>query len=88
VKTVETKHNTSHGSAEIGQKVIFVDSNRVTRNALLTMVWGDPADRPTVNLVTVSPDENKIDNYGRQIEHFTSVPHQERTTAPGMYWSF
>jgi hypothetical protein len=46
-----------------------------------------PENQPTINLVYVSTDEQKTDNYGRQIERRSSVVHKSNQGAPGYYWS-
>jgi hypothetical protein len=54
---------------EIGQSVIYTDPQRRDHKALVTTVWGPDC----VNVVYVSFDEAKQDQYGRQIERETSV---------------
>jgi hypothetical protein len=41
---------------------------------------------PSVNLVIISTDETKKDQYGRQIERHTSVVHRINQFTHGMYW--
>lgn len=87
----------------IGQTVNFMDSGCVMRNALVTAIHGELVYEqgelvyaPCVNLVTVSTDLNKRDNYGIQIERFSSVNHRsanayhEKSTGQpvGMTWEF
>jgi hypothetical protein len=44
---------------------------------------------PSLNLVYVSDDPNKTDQYGRQIERgATSVVHQRNQAAHGRFWRF
>lgn len=75
---------------QIGDHVVFVDSLQRECQALVTAVWGTatyPYNRaPSINVVTVHLDAARGDQYGRQIERFTSVAHQSGTTAPGYYW--
>jgi len=52
-----------------GDAVIFTDTVRVDHNALVTDVHGPDC----VNLLYVSKDSTKSDNYGRQIERASSV---------------
>lgn len=57
-------------------------------NALITAVWVIFHDdsQQCVNLVHVSSDENRQDDYGRQIERPTSVEHVSRKAVHGMYF--
>lgn len=71
--------------AKIGDPVIYVDQFGVPHDALLTQVW-DQTEAPSVNLVIVSADESKKDQYGRQIEHHTSVVHHSYQSAAGRKW--
>ena len=48
---------------------------------------GDSKPIPSLNVVFVSSDASKQDQYGRQTEHETSVVHQSLQAAHGMYWS-
>lgn len=59
----------------IGQVVKFTDENRVTHDALVTFVHGDPStpEKCLINLVHVEADESKFDNYGRQMARRTSI---------------
>ncbi len=57
---------------KVGDPVVFIDSLRVEKPALVTAVWS-----PTcINVVIVSDDTSKTDTYGRQIERNTSVMHK------------
>jgi len=68
---------------ELGQKVVFCDPKGVDHDALVTAVWTETC----LNLVVVSDDESKKDNYGRQIERHTSVTHSTVAgQAHGNYW--
>lgn len=78
---------------KVGDAVIFVDPYGKEHIALVTTSWGgttvhpgDDGPKPSVNLVFVSEDETKTDQYGRQIERNTSVVHQSNQSAHGMYW--
>ena len=79
---------------EVGQHVIFVDEDRGRHHALVVAVWGETVvhDRgisyPTLNLVYVSSDESKTDQYGRQIERVSSITPIEGSMAPGFCWLF
>lgn len=70
----------------VGTTVIFVDSYGRHRPALVTTCGDKNRPDTWVNLVIVSDDEAKTDQYGRQIERFTSVVHRSAQSAPGMYW--
>lgn len=74
--------------AEVGQACTFVDSLGRERAAIVTSSWknGDESKGDGVNVVVVDINEAKTDTYGRQVERFTSVPHQSTQPAPGMYW--
>lgn len=66
----------------VGDVVIFHDDRGRQHNALITAVWSQQC----VNLVHVSSDENRQDDYGRQIERPTSVEHVSRKAVHGMYF--
>ena len=74
----------------IGEMVIFVDATTKQHKALVTAVHGvNPAQRPSLNLVYVSDDENAQDQYGRQLaERVTSIVHVRDQNAEGMYWYY
>lgn len=67
---------------EVGQAVKYVDPSGEEHNALVTNSWGENC----VNLVYVSGDANKTDQYGRQIERSTSVVEKCIQQAPGQYF--
>jgi hypothetical protein len=70
--------------ADLAEAVIFTDTKGQDHNALVTAVWG-----PTcVNLLWVSDDTDKKDQYGRQIERNSSVPHVSMAGAHGYYFRF
>lgn len=69
-----------------GDIVIFADPLGKEHNALVTTVFGTGMEFPSVNLVYVSTDETKTDQYGRQIERNTSVVHESNQYAHGMKW--
>jgi hypothetical protein len=66
--------------------VIYIDSHRKPRRALVTKVWNSVGNLPGCNLVVVCDDESKTDGYGRQIERFTSVVHLSQNAAKGWCW--
>ena len=68
---------------QIGEAVTFCDSDGTDHPALVTCDWGG-----CCNVVLVSNDEAKKDDYGRQIERHTSVVDADRAGAYGMYWRF
>lgn len=57
---------------KVGQSIVFIDSLRQKHDAVVT-AWWTPS---CCNLVIVSGDEKKTDEYGRQIERHTSVCHK------------
>lgn len=70
-----------------GQKVTYVDSHAMEREALVTRVFhGMSGAADGCNLVFVSDDPSRTDSYGQQIERSTSVPHQSGQPAHGNYW--
>lgn len=83
---------------KIGDAVIVVDSFGKQHSGILTNIFGQgtPEEHkavygswPCANVVFVSDDERKTDQYGRQLERFTSFPH--KSTMPGvngMYFLF
>jgi hypothetical protein len=83
----------------VGDCVTYVDENRVWFSALVTAVWGEithgnladgtkVVNYPCINLVTISSDESRTDQYGRQIDRSTSIPYLKNQTAPGFCWFF
>ena len=69
---------------ELGEVVKWHDPTGVEHTALVTAVW-----TPTcINLVVVSHDEKKKDEYGRQIERYTSQQHKSVMNVHGFYWRF
>jgi hypothetical protein len=68
----------------VGQKVIFHDPVGTAHEALVTAVWGPYC----INLVYVSSDDTKKDQYGRQMERQTSCSKGGPNTAYGNYWRF
>lgn len=69
---------------QIGQHVIFCDSKSVDHDALVTCVH----TAECVNLLIVSGDAEKKDNYGRQIERPTSIRRMDSMMAHGFYFRF
>jgi hypothetical protein len=58
--------------ASIGDFVIFTEPDGTDHNALVTCVWSPV----TINVVYVSSDLERKDQYGRQIVRHTSVMHK------------
>jgi hypothetical protein len=73
---------------KIGSSVNFVDSKGREHNALVTCVHGPGDQNPAVNLVYVSPDPERGDGFGRQIERSSSAVHKNSQSAHGNYWYF
>lgn len=71
---------------KIGDAVVFVDPVGVKHSAVVTAVWPQYGNPPGLNLVYASDDEAKSDTYGRQIERSTSVVHESKQAAHGMFW--
>ena len=72
----------------VGDCVVFTDPVAQDHQALVTAVWGskDSPNEPAINIVFVSDDENRTDQYGRQVLHNTSVVHRSMQAAHGMFW--
>ncbi len=68
-------------TVKIGDVVLVADEYGVVRNGLVTNAWNT-----TINVLFVSGDETKTDQYGRQIERQSSCSHKLHTTAPGRFW--
>ena len=78
-------------SIKNGDHVMVMDERSVLHDGLVTNCWasgptkdGEPG--PTINVLFVTADESKRDQYGDQIERLSSCSHKLRTTAPGRYW--
>ena len=71
---------------QVEDVVVYVDTLRKKHNALVTAIHGDPEDNPSINLLIVSDDKNKGDEYGRQIERQSSVVHNSNQTAGANCW--
>lgn len=69
---------------KVGDIVSYYDSYGREHKALVTNVFGE--NKPAINVVYVSDDENRTDTFGRQIERQTSVVHRDNQYAHGMYW--
>lgn len=70
---------------QLRQVVVYTDPKGADHDALVTAVWSDTC----INLVYVSDDESKRDDYGRQIQRQTSVTHASGPgQAHGNYWRF
>ena len=82
----------SERKISIGDPVVFVDAKFVEHAALVTHVWGaetypdDGGRKPGLNIIYVSNDANREDQYGRQIIHETSVTHITMNEARAMVW--
>lgn len=78
-----------HGMGEervvkVCDTVVWHDAVGNPRPALVTAVWSQTC----INVVFVSDDNNKQDNYGRQIERQTSCTHKSLSPVHGFYWRF
>lgn len=75
---------------KIGDWVLFADQFGKEHPAFVTSVFdnGNPDEYPTpsLNVVYVSDDSTKTDQYGRQLERATSVPHESNQSAHGYKW--
>jgi hypothetical protein len=68
----------------VGEVVIWHDPRGLAHNALVTAVWG----KTCINLVVVSKDSSRNDDYGRQIERHTSQTHGSTHKVHGLYWRY
>ena len=69
--------------------VEFVDARGVAHPALVTAVWGNEDDvenPPSLNVVYLDPNDGAGDSYGVQLVRETSVVHESRQAAHGMFW--
>lgn len=76
-----------------GMFVKVVDEVGVLHDGLVTNNWGDcdvedGKAGPTINVLFVSDDQSKTDQYGTQIERLSSCSHKLNSHAPGRYWYF
>lgn len=67
---------------KVGDPVVWVDSQGMPHPALVTAAWSQTC----INVVFVSGDETKRDDYGRQIERQTSAVHASLQRTHGFYW--
>jgi hypothetical protein len=72
-------------SVDIGDSVSYWTVYNEEVIALVTEVYGS-GTYASVNLVFVSPNENSLDQYGRQIERANAVPHQRNQGANRNFW--
>ena len=68
----------------VGDYVIWHEADGTACKAIVTAVWSQTC----INVVIVSPDETKQDNYGRQIERRTSCGYKNQNNVHGFYWRF
>ena len=69
---------------QLGQAVIWTDASGNDFPALITAVWSETC----INVVFVSGDEKRRDDYGRQVERATSCQHVSESNVHGFYWRF
>ena len=77
-------------AVNVKDHVIYHDEKGRSHQALVTAVHGPNTDGsiPCINLVFVSGDETRQDQYGRQIERLTSIVHKSNSSAHGFYFRF
>jgi hypothetical protein len=73
---------------QTGQAVKVVDEVGVLHDGLVTNAWGEGSGnvQNCINVLFVTKDPNKRDQYGEQIERLSSCTHRDGTSAPGRYW--
>lgn len=64
-----------------GNHVVYHDERGTAHEALCTTDWGG-----CINVLYVSGDVSKKDQYGRQIERESSVIHASDSSVHGRYW--
>jgi len=69
---------------KVGEHVVYHDTVGEPHEALITTVFGPQM----VNVVYVSGDESRKDNYGRQIERASSCGHKDLVKVHGYYWRY
>ena len=80
----------------VGDTIIYFDEFGRSHHSLVTACWGDRTENgseairkfeePSVNLLFISPDEQRGDTYGRQIERRSSCMHATYQCAWGQAW--
>jgi hypothetical protein len=80
---------------EVGAHVVFITSDRRRVNALVEVVHAGAANAeehrekygswPCINVLYISPDADKQDQYGRQKERASSVSHGFQQGVPRGY---
>jgi hypothetical protein len=68
----------------VGDVVVYHEPDGTPRNALVQTVWNETM----LNVAYLSGDENRKDQYGRQIMHATSCQHKSKWEVHGNYWRF
>lgn len=76
---------------KVGDVVEVVLEDRRVVNGLVTVYWGttDGDGTACMNVVFVSADVDKKDDYGRQIQRYSSCSSEQQAstmTHPGRYW--
>lgn len=74
----------------VGSVVEYVDEIGVSHDALITCIHGvidfTHPIQPCVNLVYVTKNKDKTDQYGNQLQRVSSVQHQSAYSAHGRFW--
>lgn len=78
---------------EDGMHVKVADEYGQLHDGLVTNCWGtreveDGKAGPCINVLFVTSDKTKRDQYGDQIERLSSCSHKLSTAAPGRFWFF
>ena len=79
--------NCIHGDPE-GRNLLVVDGACQYDDEGVAKMGAPGEAWPCINLLIVSPNEECQDQYGRQIERFTSVVHQSHSSALGYCYRF
>lgn len=69
---------------KVGDVVVWHESNGTPLNAIVTAVWSQTC----INVVIVSADDSKTDQYGRQTERRTSCGYKDQNKVHGFYWRY
>jgi hypothetical protein len=83
---METTTDKSIDHEAVGTVVTYYDEYGRPAPALVTRIWGEKLGECSINLVHVSLDASRKDQYGRQTEHVTSVVQKAAQSAHGRYY--
>lgn len=93
IEAAESETAMKTRTLEDGMAVKVADEYGRIHDGLVTNCWGireveDGKPGPCINVLFVTSDKTKRDQYGDQIERLSSTSHKLSTEAPGRYWFF